>query len=302
MKKRAISISLLPIKWKLTLWSSILLFLILVAYNAIQYIVVEKWMVKQEEISSQQTMSQVLNYFLEREVAFDGSEYTHIRGFLERINQEHQLIRVFDDKGNPLIVVSEDIPNDWLDSIPETGFRDAGTQYVDDNMLITRSPITIFHFRGTVEIVKNMEEFERLTGAILQVMAFCSMGAIVISGLGGRLLARQLLLPLQSMNVTMKNIKQEGLHERVKFHDNQDEIATLMKMFNEMMDQVERSFQQQRQFVEDASHELRTPLAIIEGHLSLLQRWGKRDPAVMEESLQASIQEKEAGPSFEIFP
>jgi two-component system sensor histidine kinase ArlS len=43
--------------------------------------------------------------------------------------------------------------------------------------------------------------------------------------------------------------------------------------------------------VEDASHELRTPLAIIEGHLSLLQRWGKRDPAVMEESLQASIQE-----------
>ena len=35
---------------------------------------------------------------------------------------------------------------------------------------------------------------------------------------------------------------------------------------------------QQRQFVEDASHELRTPLQIIQGHLNLIKRWGKKDP------------------------
>lgn len=43
-----------------------------------------------------------------------------------------------------------------------------------------------------------------------------------------------------------------------------------------MMYQIEESFNQQRQFVEDASHELRTPLQIIQGHLNLIQRWGKR--------------------------
>lgn len=42
-----------------------------------------------------------------------------------------------------------------------------------------------------------------------------------------------------------------------------------------MMDEVETSFTQQKQFVEDASHELRTPLTIIQGHLSMLNRWGK---------------------------
>jgi len=93
------------------------------------------------------------------------------------------------------------------------------------------------------------------------------------------------------MNETIRKIKQKGLQERVQFYDNQDEIASLMKMFNKMMDQVERSFRQQRLFVEDASHELRTPLAIIEGHLAMLRRWGKNDPAVLEESLHASIQE-----------
>lgn len=58
-----------------------------------------------------------------------------------------------------------------------------------------------------------------------------------------------------------------------------------------MMIKLEDSFNQQRQFVEDASHELRTPLQIIQGHLSLIKRWGKKDPDILEESLSISIEE-----------
>ncbi|MNR03658.1 Signal transduction histidine-protein kinase ArlS [compost metagenome] len=43
--------------------------------------------------------------------------------------------------------------------------------------------------------------------------------------------------------------------------------------------------------MEDASHELRTPVSIIEGHISLLSRWGKHDPEILEESLNVSVQE-----------
>ncbi|UHA74681.1 sensor histidine kinase [Paenibacillus sp. 481] len=290
-RKITLPFSNIPIKWKLTIWSSLLLFLLLAAYNAVQYIAIEKWMVKQEKTTAQQDMREILNYFLEQEVAFQEEDYTQIRHFLEKMNQQNQLIRILDAKGNPIVVVTEDVSERWLAMIPIPEAQSAGTQYVTDNLLMTRSPLTIFHFNGSIEIVKNMEDFERLSSTIFNVMAIGCLGAILISGLGGRLLARQLLKPLQSMNETMTNIKQKGLHERVQFNDNQDEIATLMKMFNEMMDQVERSFQQQKQFVEDASHELRTPIAIVEGHLKLLQRWGKKDPAVLEESLQASVQE-----------
>ena len=63
---------------------------------------------------------------------------------------------------------------------------------------------------------------------------------------------------------------------KCKLNTNYEEIDNLANTFNEMMSQIEESFNQQRQFVEDASHELRTPLQIIQGHLNLIQRWGKK--------------------------
>ncbi|MDF2713487.1 MAG: two-component sensor histidine kinase, partial [Paenibacillus sp.] len=270
---------------------SLLLFLLFAAYNAVQYTFIEKWMIQQEKIGTRQNMNEILNYFLENEFSFNEAEMPQVRGFLEKVNHQNQSIRVLDDKGHPIVAVSNQIPDEWVSSFTSSLPEHTGTMYFKDRLLIMRSPFTIFDFNGTVEIIKNNEDFVQLITAFSRVMLVCGFGAIVISGLGGRLLARQLLKPLQSMADAIRKIKQKGLHERVQVNRNQDEINTLMKMFNEMMDQVERSFQQQRQFVEDASHELRTPITIIEGHLSLLQRWGKKDPAILEESLHISIQE-----------
>lgn len=58
-----------------------------------------------------------------------------------------------------------------------------------------------------------------------------------------------------------------------------------------MIDKVQLNIDNQKQFVEDVSHELRTPVAVVEGHLKLVNRWGKEDPEVLEESIDASLQE-----------
>ena len=50
---------------------------------------------------------------------------------------------------------------------------------------------------------------------------------------------------------------------------------------------------QQARFVDDASHELRTPIAVIQGYVNMLDRWGKDDPAVLEESINAIKNESE---------
>lgn len=291
MSRRPLSFSRLPIKWKLTLWSSLLLVLLFAAYNAVQYVFIEKWMIQREKLGTRENMREILNYLLENELTFDERGLTRVRAYLEKANHPEQAIRVLDATGRPIVEVSDHMPPGWREAVPAYVPQGSGATYFQDRLLVMRSPLTIFAFTGTVEIVKSTESFVELIGAISRIMLACGVGAVVLSGLGGRLLAGQLLKPLQAMAGAIRNIKRQGLHVRVQVNDSQDEIATLMKMFNNMMDQVERSFQQQRQFVEDASHELRTPIAIIEGHLALLKRWGKNDPAILEESLNVSIQE-----------
>ena len=93
------------------------------------------------------------------------------------------------------------------------------------------------------------------------------------------------------MSNKMQQIRRDGFQEKVELTTNYEETDNLIVTFNAMMYQLEESFNQQRQFVEDASHELRTPLQIIQGHLNLIQRWGKKDAAILEESLDISLEE-----------
>ncbi|WP_409346240.1 ATP-binding protein [Paenibacillus sp. MBLB4367] len=281
----------MPIRWKLTIWSAFLIFVLFVAYNTVQYLFVEKWMIGQEKTAAKQKMNAILNDLLEKEPSFSEEDMPQIRSYLDKVNENNQLIRIIDQHGNKVVAVSGNIPEAWIEPAPKSKTETVITSYSGHSLLVMRSPFTIHQVNGTIEIVKSLDHFKRLTEAILRVFLLFGLGAIVLCGLGGGLLAWQLLKPLQSMAQTIRNVIRKGLQERMPHNGNEDEIATLMNMFNGMMDQVERSFREQSQFVEDASHELRTPIAIMDGHLSLLRRWGKQDPAVLEESLNISYHE-----------
>ena len=58
-----------------------------------------------------------------------------------------------------------------------------------------------------------------------------------------------------------------------------------------LLRQMQAAKLQQMQFVNDASHELRTPIAVIQGYVNMLDRWGKTDPEVLDESISALKQE-----------
>ncbi|MBQ1311202.1 MAG: HAMP domain-containing histidine kinase [Blautia sp.] len=56
---------------------------------------------------------------------------------------------------------------------------------------------------------------------------------------------------------------------------------------NNLLIRMRDTYRQQARFVNDASHELRTPIAVIQGYVNMLDRWGKEDQKILEESITA---------------
>lgn len=81
--------------------------------------------------------------------------------------------------------------------------------------------------------------------------------------------ATQALRPIQDINKQVSYITAKDLSKRLSKGNNQDEIAELSDNFNQMLQRLEVTFQQQKQFVSHASHELRTPLAALKTEIQV---------------------------------
>ena len=65
------------------------------------------------------------------------------------------------------------------------------------------------------------------------------------------------------------------------------DLESIEVALNRLLRQMQDAKLQQMRFVNDASHELRTPIAVVRGYVDMLDRWGKDDQAVLEESIAA---------------
>lgn len=145
---------------------------------------------------------------------------------------------------------------------------------------------------GYVQIFYELTSFYEIRQKLILTLIILELAGIVLSVLLGYALAAYFLRPVKKMADTVNAIKAEPqLDIRIPNLKAKDELTYLADAFNNMLDRMQKFIDSQQQFVEDVSHELRTPVAIIEGHLKLLNRWGKDDPSVLEESLAASLQE-----------
>lgn len=145
---------------------------------------------------------------------------------------------------------------------------------------------------GYVQVTNAMGEYKSARGKLFAILTVLILSAVFFAAIIGYGLAAYLLRPVVELDATIQAVRADPqTEERVALTRQNDELADLSHLFNDMLDQMQRYIDQQQQFVEDVSHELRTPVAVIQGHIDLLQRWGKDDPEVLNESLTATLQE-----------
>lgn len=139
------------------------------------------------------------------------------------------------------------------------------------------------------QLLTDVDENLRLLRLALIGVTALGMVLIVISSITlGRIVTQPIVKLIQAMN---RN-RQAGTFERINENvDGKDELAQMERTFNEMMDQLEQNYKKQEQFVSNASHELKTPLTVIESYASLLKRRGLENREVVDEALAAILSE-----------
>src|SRR5438445_804475 len=109
MKALRARLSLLPIQWKLIIGASLLLCFLFISYNTMQYLVINHWLLKQEERSIQKNMDELQSYLAENTIGIKASQ-----NFIEKMNQRNQMIRILDLKGNPILTITDELPEHWV--------------------------------------------------------------------------------------------------------------------------------------------------------------------------------------------
>ena len=160
---------------------------------------------------------------------------------------------------------------------------------IENSRLISGEKVTAY-----IQVIINMEKEYAFLDELFILLAIADFIGILVSLLAGYLVGRRILQPIDRITKTAQNISIDRLDQRIAVSQTDDELSRLAGTFNEMIDRLQISFEKQNQFVSDASHELRTPISVIQGYIGLIDRWGKDDRNVLQESIDA-IKNETAG-------
>jgi heavy metal sensor kinase len=135
--------------------------------------------------------------------------------------------------------------------------------FVDDDQSIDKN--TYYY----VAIGRSLKDNRK----ILTSFTWLSVGVIPLIALGGCVMgwiyAGRALSPVMDIAQAAQRISGSNLSLRIPMRRSSDELDYLVDTFNRMIERLELSFNQIRQFSTDVSHELRTPITVIRGQLEV---------------------------------
>src|SRR5439155_1011951 len=108
----------------------------------------------------------------------------------------------------------------------------------------------------------------------------------------GWLIAGSALTPVTQVALAAQRISGQNLTLRIPSRGAGDELDYLIETFNRMIERLENSFTQMRQFSTDVSHELRTPITAIRGQLEVAL-FTAQTPEQYREAVLNSLQDIE---------
>jgi heavy metal sensor kinase len=139
---------------------------------------------------------------------------------------------------------------------------------------------------------RNVSQSRDLLQSFTSLQLWLLPVMMISGGILGWILAGLTLRPVLAVAQTAQRISGSNLSLRIPARGAGDELDYLILTFNRMIERLESSFQQIRQFSTDVSHELRTPITAIRGQLEVAM-FTAQSPEQYQEAILNSLEDVE---------
>ena len=294
------------VRGRLTLWYSIVLGLVLVFLAVLTYLLY--W-----HNTSQRTDSNIaeisdafvttFNAELADETGPDAVKNAAHESMLEHRFRDTFFV-LLDPSGNmlqssldlPRTATSRDHPTpDFFSSEPFRAFVAAASNPSTlrtirghgskDGFRVQARPLSAGGHTYTLVVLQSLHPQKEMMEDIRDTFLWAIPIALLLASIGGYFLARKSLAPVAAMASQARGMGAANLHSRLAIANERDELGQLALSFNQLLERLEASFEQQRRFMADASHELRTPVAILRGEAEVTLSQAERSTAEYRETL-----------------
>jgi len=144
-----------------------------------------------------------------------------------------------------------------------------------DNLSVRQIQVPLYQntkIIGYLLVAMSLEDSKMVLNNLFVILLVAYPLILLVLFLIARFIAGRSIKPISSIIETSNIITKDNLKSRIPLPQNRDELFTLSKTINNLLDRVENAIEREKQFTSDASHELRTPLAVIKGTLEVLIR------------------------------
>lgn len=279
------------IRFRLSAWYALILFIIILLLGAGVAKVLERELRNDVDVRIRDTAEQMLTQF---QVQFGGQTAYLQPPPPDSFSFPSQLIQVVNPDGD-VYFSTQSLGDRTIPTVPTpSGQVDQmryGTTSLDgETIRVLTYPIKLQSGRviGAINVAEPLIQINDMLRDLRRQFLAAAFAGALLAALAGWFLAGRALKPVDQMVQRAQDIANSpnerlALDQRLDVPSTEDELARLATTFNNVLGQMEVSFDTQRQFVADASHELRTPLTAIRGNVDLLEMQLKRSGSLDDE-------------------
>lgn len=247
----------LPIAWKVTLWYTLFLTLILVLFTG----TVLKLAEDRERRMSGKVLLEAVEKASQKDRPFTGYDKSV---YLTLRSSDGKILQGFEPDGMP------QLPPAFGKGPQKVQFGGQSYHYVDmprHHMKEMEKTPGGLPRRGPGPWVRGVLP-DQVFAHRYQVFLFSALLLlplfVILVAAGGYKIIKHSFAPVQAMSKAARAIGETGdLSQRLPLGEGSDEIHQMGRTFNWMLEQLEGQLEREKRFTSDVSHELRTPTAVI---------------------------------------